>query len=174
MSTMQFDAGLWIEQLRVGGIWIRQLLDATHPQHWTLRPAADKWSLLEILVHLVDEEREDFRVRLHSTLEDATRPWPPIDPEGWVRSRFYAERDPHELLTTWTRERDASVHRLQALGAADWSVAATHPILGRLRAGDLLCAWVAHDHLHGQQILRTRWQILEPATASFDARYAMP
>ena len=51
------------------------------------KPSPDKWSLLEILCHVCDEERDDFRRRLALTLEDPEQEWPPIDPEGWVTQR---------------------------------------------------------------------------------------
>ena len=35
------------------------------------KPTPKDWSILEIACHLLDEEREDFRVRLRSTLEEA-------------------------------------------------------------------------------------------------------
>jgi len=35
------------------------------------KPAPDKWSILEVVNHLYDEEREDFRQRLELVLKDA-------------------------------------------------------------------------------------------------------
>ena len=48
------------------------------------KPAPDKWSILEVVNHLHDEEREDFRQRLELVLTDATLAWPPIAPQEWV------------------------------------------------------------------------------------------
>ncbi|MGA1223894.1 MAG: hypothetical protein ACO31E_04915, partial [Phycisphaerales bacterium] len=36
------------------------------------KPAPEHWSILEACCHLLDEEREDFRVRIESTLADPT------------------------------------------------------------------------------------------------------
>lgn len=174
MNDDAFDADRWIEQLSQAHRWLPALFEATDPDHWRAHPSPGKWSLLEILAHLVDEEREDFRPRLLSTLEDPDQPWKPIDPEGWVSEREYASKNPRELLEDWKSERKASVDRLREVVQPEWSRAHAHPSLGPLSAGDLLCAWIAHDHLHARQIMRTRWQLLESATASFSARYAMP
>ena len=52
------------------------------------KPSLDKWSILEVVNHLYDEEREDFRQRLSLVLADPMQPWPPIDPRTWVTSRL--------------------------------------------------------------------------------------
>jgi len=46
------------------------------------KPAPEEWSVLEVICHLYDEEREDFRTRTRLTLEDPEADWPPIDPVG--------------------------------------------------------------------------------------------
>jgi hypothetical protein len=138
------------------------------------KPASDRWSLLEILGHLLDEEREDFRTRVRSTLENPAQPWPPIDPEEWARSRDYNQRDPGADLREFLDERQASLDWLASLDHADWETAHEHPKLGTLRAGDLLTAWAVHDQLHLAQIARTRAAWAETHAASFHARYASP
>lgn len=169
-----FDSRSFVDALREGATLLPTLLTAVPPDHRPVRPRPEKWSALEILAHLVDEEREDFRRRLRLTLEDPTADWPPIDPEGWVTERDYASRDFDTLLGELRHERAESLDWLASLSAPDWSTAHEHPALGTLRAGDLLCAWAAHDHLHARQILRTRWELLEGQTGEFSARYAMP
>ncbi len=138
------------------------------------QPAPERWSMLEVLVHLADEEREDFRRRISSTLEDPARAWPPIDPEGWVRERRYNERDLAAALADFRRERAASLEWLRGLVEPDWDRAHEHPSLGVLRAGDLLASWVAHDDLHIRQILQLRVDYLGVRAAPFSTRYAMP
>lgn len=39
------------------------------------KPSADKWSMLEVINHLYDEEREDFRLRLELVIADHGRLW---------------------------------------------------------------------------------------------------
>ena len=46
------------------------------------KPDPQAWSILEVINHLYDEEREDFRQRLDLTLHQPDQPWPPNDPEG--------------------------------------------------------------------------------------------
>ena len=91
-----------------------------------------------------------------------------------MSERAYAEQHFEMVLEQWEQERRASLQWLEELESPDWGRSHEHPSLGKLRAGDLLCAWAAHDHLHARQILRTRWALLEPSCEGFSARYAMP
>ena len=45
------------------------------------RPSPADWSILEVINHLYDEEREDFRQRLDLLLFQPEADWPPIDPQ---------------------------------------------------------------------------------------------
>lgn len=138
------------------------------------KPASGAWSILEIVRHLGDEEVEDFRTRVQSTLEDPERPWSPIDPENWAAERRYNEADIDEALERFARERDASVEWLRSLEAPVWSRAWVHPTLGSLHAGDIMVSWAAHDALHLRQIARRLYELVRRDGAGFDAEYAGP
>ena len=43
---------------------IRALLAGVAPEAARLKPSAESWSILEVLCHLYDEERQDFREHL--------------------------------------------------------------------------------------------------------------
>src|SRR6266550_7220669 len=123
------------------------------------KPAPDKWSMLEVVNHLYDEEREDFRQRLELTLEDPEQPWPTIDPQGWVVTREYGERDLGPSLDSFLNEREKSLSWLKELSAPNWQN--RHEVSGRARtAGDLLASWLAHDFLHIRQLARLHWQYI--------------
>jgi hypothetical protein len=136
------------------------------------RPSADDWAIIEILRHLYDEEREDFRPRLQRTLFDPTEAWDPIDPAGWAAGRKYLCADLDSTLDGFQRERTLSVGWLRSLVDVDLTIAHEHPTIGPLRAGDLLASWIAHDQLHLRQIARRRFQLVERDLAPFSTRYA--
>jgi hypothetical protein len=94
---------------------------------------------------------------------------PPIDPQGWVTERAYNARDPRASLDAFLREREASLAWLQNLHNSDWD-AEYRADWGVMRAGDLLCAWLAHDHLHLRQLneLHYAYQALQAAPYSVD------
>lgn len=135
------------------------------------KPAPEKWSILEVVNHLHDEEREDFRQRLDYTLHRPGERWPKIDPEGWVAARGYAERDLDESLDRFLAERRQSVEWLRGLESPDLDAVYEHP-RGRVSAGDLLAAWLAHDLLHVRQLARLRYQHLAAAAHPYRLEYA--
>lgn len=138
------------------------------------RPAPGKWSMLEVLCHLIDEERDDFRRRVQSTLEDPARDWPPIDPEGWARDRDYNQRDLAAMRAEFARERAISLAWLRGLVEPRWENTKQHPLAGALSAGDLLASWIAHDVLHLRQMTNVRLAHLAETVAPYSTRYAQP
>lgn len=124
------------------------------------KPAEDKWSLLEIVCHLYDEEREDFRVRLKHVLNATAGAPPSINPAGWVTERKYMERNYTEMLNLFLEEREQSITWLQSLNAPAWNNAYDHPKWGKMTAELFLVNWLAHDLLHLRQILAVKHNYL--------------
>ena len=79
------------------------------------KPSTDKWSMLEVVNHLYDEEREDFRQRVELTLGDPTLAWPPIDPRAWVGIRRYNERKMESSLNYLWRNEKFGRHPIKIL-----------------------------------------------------------
>ena len=148
------------------------LADVTLEQaRW--RAAPDKWSMLEVINHLYDEEREDFRQRIQLVLADPTPPWPPIDPRNWVISRAYNERELDPSLTNFLSERETSLSWLRELSQPNWQTSNTGPN-GTLTAGDLLASWLAHDFLHIRQLARLHWQYAGVIADPYRTEYGGP
>jgi hypothetical protein len=146
----------------------RGLTDAQY--RW--KPTPDEWSLLEVLCHLYDEEREDFRTRVRLTLENPAADWPPIHPSDWVTERAYNAQDPAQKLEAWLAERRASLDWLRGLQNPNWQSTHTRPQFGSASAGQMLGAWVAHDHLHIRQLNQLHWQRLAQTADPFSLEYA--
>ena len=163
-----------IERLEANQAVLAHLVNEVSGEQARWRPAPDKWSLLEVVCHLLDEEREDFRHRLQSTLADPATPWPGIDPPGWVTERKYAERELLPVFSEFLAERDRSLGWLGILPDPypAWDNAYEHPSLGVIRAGDLLASWVAHDLLHIRQIAGLHFAWAARAAEPFTPDYA--
>lgn len=140
---------------------------------WRWRPAEDKWSLLEVVNHLADEEKDDFPRRIDLLLQHPGTAWPPIDPEGWCRERRYNERDPHESLQRFVAARETSLQWWRSQGDIDWERAHDHAS-GPLRVGDLVLSWMVHDQLHARQMLRLHHDRALRLGSSWSAAYAGP
>lgn len=136
------------------------------------KPTPDDWSILEVINHLYDEEREDFRVRLNLILHAPEQPWPPIDPRGWVTARRYNERDLAESLAGFRAERRQSLAWLHSLAAPDWNAGVPAPWGGTLSAGAMMAAWAAHDLLHLRQLVELQWAHTRRLVAPYSPEYA--
>lgn len=150
--------------------------NATHgltEDEWRWRQSPSSWSTLEVVGHLLDEERDDFRARIRAIFAGESS-WSSIDPESWVLQRKHQEREPEVLLQQLQAERSQSILWLRGLEEADWNATMEHGLLGSLSAGDLLAAWVAHDLLHIAQVMRIRLELTKVSAAPWSTRYAAP
>lgn len=166
------DAVRLIARLESGPGVFRALLEGVAEDELQFRPDPHAWSMLEVLCHLLDEEREDFRVRLDLLLHQPEAEWPPIDPRAWVTGRSYAQRDAWRTLDEFESERHRSVRWLRDLGPFDASRRKVHPKFGTMTAGSLLGAWAAHDVLHARQLTRLRYLFTRRLSEPHDTGYA--
>ncbi|HET9888730.1 MAG TPA: DinB family protein, partial [bacterium] len=115
------------------------------------RESPERWSPLEILAHLRDEEVEDFRPRAQCAIagQVITKE---IAPHVWVVERRYNEMDPGAVFLDFSRERADSCIWLNTLQPQDLDRAIPYPQRGTMRAGDFIAAWRVHDLLHLRQI----------------------
>src|SRR5262245_27943916 len=90
-----------------------ELLKRNSSEEYLWKQSPDKWCLLEIVCHLYDEEREDFRSRLKHVLETPSEQLPSIDPPAWVTERNYIGQNYDERLQVFLRERDNSIEWLK-------------------------------------------------------------
>ena len=155
MSTREI-----INQLEQNKILIPSLLSQLTQQmvHW--KPSPQKWSLLQVLCHLVDEEREDFRIRTRMVLESPEKDPPAINPSAWVDERSYSLQDFYKKLEEWVQERQQSIDWLNQLSNPPWGNTYYHPKIKPRTAKFYLVNWLAHDHIHIRQINRNKMEYL--------------
>ena len=166
---MQFDT-LYLELIDSTNM-IRSLLQGITDEQARVRPAADAWSILEVICHLYDEEREDFREHLNYILNRGSREWHRIDPQAWVTARKYNEQEFRDIKEKWLGERSRSLDWLKSLTTADWDTSCPAPF-GSLSAGELFASWVAHDNLHLRQLVELRRAHIETITKPYSIAYA--
>ena len=159
-----------ISQMASDAQRVRVLVEGVGEEQARWRPEPDAWSILEVVNHLLDEEKLDFRVRLDITLHRPKEVWSGIDPAGWVSERRYNERDLEESLLGFLAARESSLAWLRSLETPNWD-ASYEASWGAIRAGDLMAAWVAHDLLHMRQMVELQWAYtmrnVEPYSVSY-------
>lgn len=159
-------------QLRQQAQTIRTLVDPITLEQARWKPNAEQWSILEVINHLYDEEREDFRQRIDYLLHKPGEEPPPIDPQGWVTARAYNARDLVPSLQNFLRERDESIAWLHNLRAPNWSASYTHPDGFTITAHDFLVNWAAHDLLHLRQLVALHYAWHQDQVRDISLEYA--
>src|ERR1043166_1347116 len=92
---MKFE--ILFQELQNSTEMIRALLAGISQEEAGRKPNLESWSILEVICHLYDEEREDFREHLDFILHRQNEEWHQIDPQRWVTERKYNEQDFAEM-----------------------------------------------------------------------------
>jgi len=150
---------------------IRAFAEGISDEQARWRPDLESWSILEVVNHLLDEEKEDFCVLLDLALHRPDEPRPGITPGAWVTERGYNERDLGESLQGFLAAREESLAWLRELSAPDWEAVYEMPF-GPIRAGDVFAAWVAHDLLHIRQLVELHWAYTTRQLQPYRVEYA--
>lgn len=165
------DFRTMIGQLETNARRIAALVDSVSTQQAQWQPDPQSWSILEVINHLYDEEQFDFRVRLKIILQSPAEPWPPIDPQGWVTSRRYNDRDLPDSIRKFLAERQKSLEWLNSLESANFDSGVSTP-WGSMTAGDMFAAWVAHDILHLRQLVELLHDHIVQISKPYQGAYA--
>ena|ERR1700690_1372652 len=162
---------LLYEELANSTEMIRAVLTGLSQEEARVKPNAESWSMLEVICHLYDEEREDFREHLDFIVNRRTDEWHRINPQGWVSERKYNEQDFRTMKEKFFEERKKSLEWLRELSSADWDKPYTSPS-GSKSAGEMLASWIAHDNLHVRQLVELRRYRIENITKPYGIQYA--
>lgn len=135
------------------------------------KPVPEEWSVLEVLSHLLMEERLDFRSHLGTIFQETQSIPPAIDPNNWQKEETGEPESLAQILLDFKAERETSIAWLNALHTPDWEATISFE-WGALSAGDLLASWLAHDLLHLRQLIELRYQLTGRESQPFKLEYA--
>ena len=117
------------------------------------RPAADKWSVGEIVAHLGDAEIViGFRMRL--VLGAPGTPIVAYDQDSWRASGRYEKRDPRKSVELFRAVREANLALLKSLTSEQWKQYGMHSERGQETIEQIVRMTAGHDVNHLQQIER--------------------
>jgi hypothetical protein len=159
------------QELQKSTEMIRALLAGITQEESQIKPSPESWSILEVICHLYDEEREDFREHTDFILHRQNEEWHGIDPQAWVTERKYNDQDFAEMQEKFFSEREKSLDWLEELRNANWETTYTSQY-GTTSAGEMFACWVAHDNLHVRQLVELRRMRIENITKPTNLEYA--
>jgi hypothetical protein len=150
---------------------IRALLSGITQQDAQIKPNPDSWSILEVVCHLHDTEREDFREHLDFILHRQNEEYHQIDPQAWITERRYNEKDFQSMQGKFFSERQKSLEWLKGISNSNWDATYSSQY-GSVTAGEMFSCWVAHDNLHLRQFVELRRSRIENITKPYPIEYA--
>jgi hypothetical protein len=139
--------------------------------HW--KPAADRWSIGEVLAHLVEVEQV-FRTRAKRMLEEKEPQLESYDQNAAYAAGKYSSGRAEEHLRQFCHERDLSVSLLRYAPPGSEARTAQHSELGRITLGELLNEWAFHDLGHVKQVSELyRARVFYPRMGGFQSYYTV-
>jgi uncharacterized damage-inducible protein DinB len=119
----------------------------------TQRPAPGKWSILEIVCHLRDMEREAYLARYRRILGEDNPVLPDLDGDALALERDYNAQKLAPVLKDWATARRESLKLLKAVKQDQWQRAGIHEGVGRRSLEEYLQRQaVGNDAAHLEQI----------------------
>ena len=131
----------------------RRLRDVV-PEELIRRPAAEKWSIAEIVAHLADAELAmGWRLRNMLANPGVALPW--WDQAAWAERLGYAQQDASLSAGVFRALRESNPRLLESVPRARWvECYGVHEVRGRQTVEEFVRLEAAHDLYHLRQIDR--------------------
>ncbi|MFO7632471.1 MAG: DinB family protein [Caldilinea sp.] len=132
----------------------QQLLAALEhfPQEmWQYRPAPDRWTIHEIIVHITDSEANSY-VRCRRLLAEPGSAVLGYDEAGWARDLRYHDQNADDALQLFKWLRYTSYMLIKDAPETVWSNTVEHSENGVMTMDDWLDTYERHVRDHIEQI----------------------
>jgi hypothetical protein len=133
-------------------IIIEKLVHLASPDQLRWKPAQDRWSISEILAHLVHVEGESFRDRIELMIKEKNQRIAEFDQEADYAAGKYSGGAPLEHLKVFCHERDRTLSFLRYMSPGALPRTGVHAIHGTITVAQLMNEWAFHDLGHIRQI----------------------
>lgn len=130
---------------------IARMIEGCSAEQLGRRPAPDKWSAVEILAHIAEDELvSSWRYRQMVEHDGVTLEG--FDQDLWARLGRYAAWKAGEALELFRLLREANLRMLEGLSAEQWERTGNHVERGRVTVRELAGHMAAHDINHLKQM----------------------
>jgi uncharacterized damage-inducible protein DinB len=131
---------------------IEKLIKGVPKARLKKRPAPGKWSVGEILAHIVDTEIV-AGYRMRSILGAPGTPIPAFDQDKWAEAENYGKQDPRLSLEVYRTVREANLRLMKSLRPEQWKHFGIHAERGEESVERLSQMMAGHDLNHLGQIV---------------------
>jgi DinB superfamily len=118
-------------------------------------PAADQWTIRQVMAHLADAEMVGAD-RFRRVLAEENPTLVAFDEKAWARNLDYQRRSVAQALETFRCVRVANHELLRELPKAAFARTGAHTEMGPVSLGQLLEIYARHAEIHAAQIGRNR------------------
>jgi FMN phosphatase YigB (HAD superfamily) len=124
---------------------------------WSHKPAADDWSLSELVCHLRDTEREVHQMQIELFKEQNEPFIPRPDTTVWASQRNYLHEDGKLALKELHQARHTTLNMIKQIATepSAWGRKARHAIFGPTNFLEVVGFAADHDRMHIQQTWST-------------------
>jgi uncharacterized damage-inducible protein DinB len=130
---------------------LQKLVKPLSKAQLTRRPQPDKWSIAEILAHLVDAEIVgSWRMRV--IIGSNGVPIQAFDQDVWAETFAYSRRDPKLSLEVFRVLRENNLRMLKELRKDLWENYGMHSERGKETIAHLVRMFAGHDLNHLRQV----------------------
>lgn len=126
---------------------------------WQFRPAADRWTIHEIIVHITDSEANSY-VRCRRLLAEPGSSVLGYDENTWARELRYQEQSADDALECFRWLRHSTAMLIKDLPEAAWANRVNHSENGWMTLDDWLNTYASHvpDHIDQMQLVFNDWK----------------
>jgi len=129
---------------------LRGLMSDLSDEDARWKPAADRFSVAEVLAHLSQSEGHCYRQRLDLFLAEDL---PVLEPDdAQMHLDLYRDADPEDAFDHFEEQRESNVEFLRGLPAEAAARRALHRAAGEITLGQMLHEWALHDLGHIRQV----------------------
>jgi hypothetical protein len=132
-------------------VLLAAFIEKAPPAKLNMRPAPDKWSVIEIVAHLAEDElTSSWRYR--QMLQNPGITLAGFDQDLWAELGDYSAWEPHEGWEMFRLLREANLRMLAQLSPEQWECFGMHAERGRITVKHLARHMAGHDRNHIDQI----------------------
>ncbi len=126
---------------------------------WQFKPAPDRWSIHEIIIHMADSETHGY-CRARKLISEPGSSVMVYDQDVLAKSTNYHAQSTNEALELFRMLREMTYNILKTLPDEAWNNHILHPDNGRMTMDDWLKVYDDHVKIHIKQMKNNflEWQ----------------
>lgn len=147
------DKNKLLDNYKLGFNELQNSLREFPMEMWDYKPSPDKWSIKEIIIHMVDSEINGY-LRCRKIIAESGSTITTYDQDAWAQKLHYNSRSIDTSLELFRIIRIVNYSLLINLPDETWNNYIMHPESGKMTLKDYLKIYVDHVDIHTKQMKR--------------------